>query len=219
VKKKQKALLVAATMIFDIVIVACLIFQNKNYYLIEQGNGAKRGNQVVNSNTEDKVSFLEITNSNEVDNTINSVLIAAEEEIVREEVYENMTIEELSEKIERSLNSDIAGKGELIATYSIEKGVDPYLATAIMLHETGCKWTCSSLVKKCNNVGGQIGKGCNGYKYYETLDEGIRGFIDNIYKNYVAYGLLTPEEMNPKYAASPAWAGKVNSYIEQIRNN
>ena len=40
---------------------------------------------------------------------------------------------------------------------------DSYVAVAIMLHETGCKSNCSSLVRNCNNVGGQKGSpGCNG---------------------------------------------------------
>ena len=56
------------------------------------------------------------------------------------------------------------------------------------MHETGCTWGCSKLVKECNNVGGQKGTpSCNGgsYKAYNTLDEGIIGFLDNIYYNYI----------------------------------
>lgn len=135
-------------------------------------------------------------------------------------VYDNMTIDELGAKLDRILNDDLKGKGYLYASHSLEMGVDPYLAVAISLLETGCKWTCSNLVKSCNNVGGQKGKpGCNGgsYKSYDTLDEGIIGFIDNIYYNYVAYDLLTPDAMQKKYAESTTWAKKVNAYIEQIR--
>lgn len=132
-------------------------------------------------------------------------------------VYDNMTLDQLGEKIDRSLNSTISGKGYLIASYSLEMGVDPYLATGIILLETGCTWECSSLVQSCNNVGGQKGSGCGSYKYYETLDEGIKGFIDNLYNNYYSYGLTTPEQMNSKYAESTEWASKVNSYIEKIK--
>ena len=100
-------------------------------------------------------------------------------------------------------------------------GLDPYLATAIILHETGCKWNCSTLVKKCNNVGGQKGKpSCNGgsYKRYDTLDEGLIGYMDNLYYNYIAKGLKTPEQIGPKYAMSKTWAGKVNKYIQEIKS-
>lgn len=134
-------------------------------------------------------------------------------------VYDGMTMEELSAKLNRSLKSTVAGKGDLFASYSLEKGVDPYLAVSIMLLETGCNWTCSGLVNKCNNVGGQKGSpNCsNGYRSYPTLDDGIRGFIDNLANNYYAKGLTTPEAMNPKYAESNTWAIKVNNYISSVK--
>lgn len=135
-------------------------------------------------------------------------------------VYDGMTMSELTEKLNRSLKSTIAGKGDVFASYSLERGVDPYLAVSIMLLETGCNWSCSSLMRKCNNVGGQKGSpSCDGgsYKSYPSLDEGIKGFIDNIADNYYAYGLTTPEAMNKKYAASDMWAIKVNNYILSVK--
>lgn len=139
-----------------------------------------------------------------------------EEKII---VYENMTYEELVDKLNRTLSSDLTDMGYAYATYSLELGVDPYLAVAISMHETGCTWNCSYLLKACNNVGGQKGEGCGEYKAYDTLEEGIYGFISNIKNKYVDYGLLTAEQMNPKYAEDPMWASKVNKYIEKIRNN
>lgn len=137
-------------------------------------------------------------------------------------VYDGLTIEQLSDKLNRSLKSVLANQGNFIATYSLEKGVDPYLATAIMLHETGCASNnCSSLVTYCNNVGGMKGSpGCGGgsYSSFETLEEGIRAFIDNLAKNYYSYGLTTPELMNSKYAASTTWATRVNAHITQIKS-
>ena len=135
-------------------------------------------------------------------------------------VYDGMTMSELAEKLNRSLKSTIAGKGDIFASYSLERGVDPYLAVSIMLLETGCNWSCSSRMRKCNNVGGQKGSpSCDGgsYKSYPSLDEGIKGFIDNIADNYYAYGLTTPEAMNKKYAASNMWAIKVNNYISSVK--
>lgn len=142
-------------------------------------------------------------------------------EIVPEriEVYDNLTIEELADKLNRTLSSDLSGKGESFAKYSIDLGVDPYLAVAIAMHETGCTWNCSYLAKSCNNVGGQKGYGCGEYQAFDTLEDGIYGFISNIKKNYVDYGLMTADEMNPKYAEDPTWSSKVNKYIEKIKNN
>ena len=158
----------------------------------------------------------------------NEIIMAAEEEIQNEEksepevvenpvVFDGKTMDELAEQLNKSLNSDMSGKGYLIATKSLEYGVDPYMATAIILQETGCKWNCSSLVRNCNNVGGQKGSGCGSYSYFETLDAGIEAFISNLYRNYIAQGLTTVEAINTKYAASTTWSTYVNNYIESIK--
>lgn len=141
----------------------------------------------------------------------------------RIEVYEGMTLEELAIKLDRNLgNGNLSGKGYLIANKCIELGVDPYIAVAIMLHETGCKSNCSRLVKACNNVGGQKGApGCNGgsYKAYATIDDGIVGHIENLYHRYYSRGLNTVELIGPRYAQSNTWVSKINWYVNQIRAN
>lgn len=137
----------------------------------------------------------------------------------RIEVYDNLTMEELIDKLNRTLSSDLTNMGYAYANYSIELGVDPYLAVAISMHETGCKWNCSYLAKVCNNIGGQKGSGCGDYAAFDTLEDGINAFVSNIKRNYVDYGLLNAEQMNPKYAEDPMWSSKVNKYIEEIKNN
>lgn len=141
----------------------------------------------------------------------------------RVEVYDGLTLYELAEKINRNIGNDyIAGKGYLIASECISRGVDPYIAVAIMLHETGCKSSCSYLTRTCNNVGGQKGApGCNGgsYKAFATLDEGIIGFISNLQNNYFSVGLNTIETIAPRYAESSAWPAKIAWYVEQIKAN
>lgn len=147
-------------------------------------------------------------------------IIETETEIVEEEdliVYDGKTLEELSNLLNKSLNSSISGKGYLIASYSLENNVDPYMATAIILQETGCKWECSRIVQECNNVGGQKGTGCGSYSYFNSLDEGIMAFIDNLNRNYISYGLTTPEQINSKYAEDTNWSINVNKYIETIK--
>lgn len=146
--------------------------------------------------------------------------IKEEEERKAMIVYDGLTLDELAAKLERSLNSTLQGQGYFFASYSVELGLDPYLALAITLHETGCKWSCSTLVKQCYNVGGMKGSpGCNGgsYKAFGSLSEGIKSYLDNLYYNYYSVGLTTPEKMGPKYAASTTWATQVNSYINEIR--
>lgn len=141
----------------------------------------------------------------------------------RVEVFDGLTIEELAVKLDKNLGNDLlAGKGYFIAVTCINNGVDPYVATAIMLHETGCGSKCSNLARTCFNVGGQKGSpGCNGgrYKKFNTLDEGIVGFVYNLYKNYYGVGLDTVEKIAPRYAEGNSWAGKINSFVNKIKNS
>ena len=165
----------------------------------------------INMNKRSTANYMSVDKLKELDVEI------IEETSKEEKVYDDLTLNELSEKINRSLNSTISDKGYLIVSHSLEMGVDPYMATAIILQETGCKWDCSYLVKTCNNVGGQKGSGCGSYSYFPSIDEGIVAFIDNLYYNYVSYGLTTPETINPKYAEDPNWSVNVNRYIESIK--
>ena len=135
-------------------------------------------------------------------------------------VYDNMTLNELSDKLNRSMNDTLSGKGELLASYSLEKGVDPYIALSIILLETGCNnGRCSGLTRNCYNFGGQKGTpSCNGgsYKAFNSIDDGLKGFIDNL-STYYAKGLNTPEKMNSRYAESSTWAMKVRNYERSIK--
>jgi len=178
---------------------------------------------------ENDLEVIEVDTSkdNEQEEVVDTVIDTPNEVPVTQEVvepqpeivYDGLTLEELASKLDRSLKNELSGKGYLYASYSLEKGVDPYLAVAISLEETGCNWNCSRLVKSCNNVGGMKGSGCGSYGAWSTLDDGIRAFIDNIYRNYVAYGLTTADTMNPKYAENPRWSTNVNNYITRIKNN
>lgn len=166
------------------------------------------------SDSNTNVTKTNVESAEEESNSTNEVEVVVEPEIV----YDGLTMEELASKLDRTLASTLAGKGYLYASYCLEKGVDPYLAVAISMEETGCAWGCSNLVVSCNNVGGMKGSGCGSYSAFSTIDDGIMAFIDNIANNYVAYGLTNAELMNPKYAENPLWASNVNAYIEKIRN-
>ena len=142
---------------------------------------------------------------------------------VRVEVYDHMTLKELGDKLEKYIGNDyLAGKGYFLASQCIEKGVDPYVATAIILHETGCGTKCSRLARVCNNVAGQKGKpSCGGgsFRRFPTLDAGITGFIDNLSKNYYSIGLNTVDKIAPKYAEGNTWAGKIKYFVNKMQND
>ena len=213
--------------------IGAAIFLQYRSFQIEKENSViyeKVTMKDLSSGTVEKVSQKENENNNIVEEKVENPLTddntPTYEDVsttpVDPIVYDGMTLNQLAEKLNRSLKSTIAGKGYLIASYSLQLGVDPYLATAIILHETGCNsGMCSNLVRSCNNVGGQKGgPSCGGgsYKAYPTLDEGIMGYIDNLYKNYVSKGLTTANAMGPKYAASTTWASQVNNYIALVKS-
>ena len=186
-----------------VVVIDCLIA----FLVFGKTPSKKEYSATVNSKT--------FSNASEV--TLDEAKTDVEEEIRKSQVvWDNLTLDELSEKLERSMNSSLKGKGRLFATYSIELGLDPYLALAITLHETGCAYSCSGLVQTHNNLGGL--KGGNGkYMSFPTLDDGIKGYLDILYNRYYSKGLTTPEKMNPVYAQSTTWASKVNWYMNKIK--
>jgi len=171
-------------------------------------------------------SFVQGTMNQELSNLEEAKMEVVPASIIippRVEVFDGLTLEELADKLDRNMGSGyIAGKGMFLANLCIETGVDPYLALSIMLHETGCRANCSRLTIYCNNVGGQKGSpGCNGgsYKSFSTLDEGITSFVNNLAKNYYAYGLTTIEQIGAKYAEGNTWPSKIHYYYNLIQNS
>lgn len=200
VKKKNKLLIGFAIM--DIIIMVMVLVVKNNHVVVEREekqSNAAAANILANGNDSlDEYKNNEIANMPKI-------------------VYDNMTMDQLSAKLDKTLTTAMSGKGRLIAGYSLQNGVDPYMATAIILQETGCAFNCSSMVSTCNNVGGQKGSGCGAYAAFPTLDDGIKGFIDNLRNNFVSKGLTTPEAIGPRYAESGAWTERVNYYINYIK--
>ena len=209
-KNDQKAKIVSS-----IIVLMCLIgFTVLTKYCYEKKESLTNDQLLLADNLIDSSTAPLISETNMNENETQPEI--SEPEIV----YDGLTLDELSDKLNRSLNSTISGYGKLFASKSIELGLDPYLAVAIVLHETGCSWNCSELVNQCYNVGGQKGgPGCWGgsYRAFSSMEEGINSFLENLYYNYYAIGLTTPETINPKYAESTAWASKINAYIEKIK--
>ena len=209
-----------STIGFSLILAAVIILNNGNMSTLSMSNSVF----ALNETSEDAIKPEEVvTNSSNIQKM--SMVVEEQREvapakILRVEVYDGLTMEELASKLNRNLgNAALAGKGELIASYCLSKGVDPYVATAIMIHETG-RGT-STMIRTCNNVAGQKGSpSCMGsYKGYATIDDGIRGAIDNLYKNYYAVGLDTVEKIGPKYAEGSNWPSKINGYIAKIKNS
>ena len=208
-----------STIGFSLILVAVIILNNTNISTLSISNSvfALKEESSENKNVETITNSSNIRKMSAVEQEEREV---APSKLLRVEVYDGLTMEELAARLNRNLgNAALAGKGDLIASYCLSKGVDPYVATAIMIHETG-RGT-STMVRTCNNVAGQKGSpSCMGsYKGYDTIDDGIRGAIDNLYRNYYRVGLDTVEKIGPKYAEGSEWPSKINGYISRIKNS
>ena len=218
-KINQKIIFMVLLVIINIFLIVISFNKNNSYSVVQTYfNKSKTTYIALKEEKEIKPEKKEEKLNEPIEEPIEEPI---KEEIKEEPVivYDGMTLEQLADKLNRNLPNDLANKGMLFASYSLELGIDAYLAVAIVLHETGCPNQCSNLVKQCNNIGGQKGNGCNGYQYFSTIDDGIKGFLDNLYKNYYSYGLTTADAMNSKYAESTTWASQVNSFVEQIKAN
>ena len=190
--------------------------QNSSFNEINYTTEESKIENIQEEPLEEKITTIALSETN---------ITEIEENIVTEEtkeiiddgtiIYDNLTLTELINKLNKNLNSTLTNTGIYFAKYYQNTGLDPYLAVAIVLHETGCYWNCSKLVTENYNIGGL--RGVNGYMKFNTLEEGINGFLDILYNNYYSKGLTTPELINPKYASSTTWSEKINNYIEKIK--
>lgn len=159
-----------------------------------------------------------------IEETIKLEEVEKSESIINSDIlYDGLTEEELIVKLDKSLKNELSGTSINFIEYYKNTGLDPYLAAAIVLHETGCTWNCSNLVKECFNFGGMKGgeklyKDTR-YSCYSSKEEGINAYLNMLYNNYYSKGLTTAELINPKYASSLEWAVKINNYISKIKNN
>lgn len=133
--------------------------------------------------------------------------------------YNGEKIDVIANKLNRHLKGVLKNKGQFITEYSLSVGMDPYLATAVMLHETGCAWNCSYLSRVCNNVAGNKGNpGCNGgsYRKFDSIETGMK-FAINKLNSYYQKGYKTAQQINPFYAEDKTWYKKVNNYINKLK--
>ena len=137
--------------------------------------------------------------------------------LIRVVVFDNLTKEELVAKLNRVLGGAMSGKGELVVTESLKRKISPYVAAAIMMHETGNG--SSSMCHTCYNFGGQKGSGCGAYQRFASVDDGMTKMIDNLYRNYYAKGLTTIEAIGSRYAESGTWPAMIHSYVNKIRSS
>jgi len=171
--------------------------------------------------SKDILTYSEVTIiTTEIANKQSPIVLEKKKEPERIVVYENMTMDELAAQLEKSMYGILEGKGYVYANYSVQYGVDPYVALAITLHETGCKWGCSYLATNCNNIGGQKGNNTcpgTGYARFDSLESGIEAFFGNLSYNYYSQGLTDVYSIHKKYAQDPNWPNYINNYVNEIK--
>lgn len=89
------------------------------------------------------------------------------------------------------------GKKQAFLDAAEKSGIDPVLLIAIAMNETG--WGTSSAVVNKNNPGGIMVPG-GGLRVFSTIEEGIDYMASNLYRNYIAKGIVTIPEIGAKYA-------------------
>lgn len=196
---------------------------NKSYAL-----NIKEEDNVEEIKEESLVDSTTTTITTTIVTTTTTSLVVKEDNVVESEmkdysinddgsiIFDGMTLTLLTEKLNKHLSSTLTNTGIYFANYTKKTGLDPYLAVAIVLHETGCKWTCSSLVRNNYNIGGL--KSGGKFIKYNSLEEGIDGYLNILYNNYYSKGLTTAELMQSKYAPnSTTWTDKINWYINNIK--
>ncbi len=160
----------------------------------------------INKDDEEKSKILEKTKEKEnIELVVNRI---------EENGASSKEIENIANRLNEVFEFKLANQGMLYASYCTEKGVDPYLAAAISIHETyrGASYEITNY----NNVGGMR----NGGKVmqFDTIEAGIIKYIDNLANNYYAKGLDTAEKMQSKYAGSTSWATNVNYFYTKIKD-
>lgn len=146
------------------------------------------------------------------------------EEVIEEEIveYNGEGFELIGKKIEKHLvKTPLEGYGEYIAKRSVNKGVNPYLVSSIIIINSNCKVQINAIAEKCYNVGDLKGTsgGCFGgtYKKYYSYEDGIDDLIDYILTKFYANDLKTPNAIYKKYDKNSAWSYKVSRYMEKIK--
>ena len=204
--------------LIKIISVIIVLFSFMTIYIINDYQSGKKLEEIAFFDEENLPDYIE----EQSETTLTTKITTKETTTttpVKQIVWDNLTLEELTNKLDANLYDTLKGTGVHFASFTRDYGLDPYLAVSIVNLETGCKWGCSRLVKQCNNIGGLKGRpSCGGaYMKYNSLEEGIYGYLNIVYKYYWLEGLTTAELMNPKYAEDPLWSQTVNAYYETIK--
>ena len=126
-----------------------------------------------------------------------------EESMVETPAFASCSLGELNEgAFYSNFNSGKAGVFEGMGDVFVEAAetnqIDPVLLASIAWHETGAGK--SRAVKLHNNPGGLMNPKTGSLFRYSSLSEGIDKMASNLYRLYIAQGLVTIPDIGGKYA-------------------
>lgn len=100
--------------------------------------------------------------------------------------------------LETHLSGKLQGTGDTILVAAQEHGLDPAFLAAIMIWETG--HGSSRAVQELNNVGGLMDSSGNTLRHFDSVQDSIWFLANTLQENYVQEGLVTPAQIQKKYA-------------------
>ena len=123
---------------------------------------------------------------------------------VVEKIVTNIEVEEvyIIKEVVKEEAKCVLGEYEcVIYDEAIEQGLskkEAMIAIAISKHETG-NYTSKIFLNK-NNIGGLYNGSTKSFYSYNSVDEGVEAYIQNLKKGYFDKGLNTIEKIQKKYA-------------------
>lgn len=128
------------------------------------------------------------------------------------------------EKLEAVFDGALKGLGRLFVKYSIAYQVNPALAAAIAMHETGNG--SSKAANSQKNLFGYMTNGGSTLASFDSYEDSIKSGIRNLSLNYLYQGLNTVSKIQKKYAPTGAandpnglnnsWVSGVTYYYQRI---
>lgn len=200
-----------------------LIFFNDPRYSI--GNTSHVGIYIGSGQFIHNSSSKSVTINN-LGDTYYSQYYKGAKRILQASAGSSATTSATASKLNKVFGGRLAGKGQLYVDMGAKYGIDPGIAAAISMMETGN----GSVIPESNNNPGGIMDSSNNWmtlKKYPTLDMGIESHFKNL-KWHKSEGRISPEQLKPSYCPDGAandpngtnggWLPGVNSFIEKINN-
>ena len=114
--------------------------------------------------------------------------------------------------------------GYFFANYAKKTGINPYLLVAITIAEQGCNTTCTQASIQHNNFVGMLyySGGVKYHIHYDTLDEGLNAFFNNVQRLYSSYPepQYTVEELAGRWnpAGGQWYIDTLYRWIDYVKN-